>query len=498
MTISEDERQAEAQERKRLEELPHVIADNCHCSNRPSATIGAASAFSKSTGHMLVCGGATSGGFSGGVDLYSVQDRAWSHFEAEEKDLGAPDVMYCSVLLLDNMFMRFGGIGAGNVCDDRIWCFDFAASRWEEGRCTAAAAGEGDGRKMPSARYNSSFNIVPTTISTDSSSSSSSSSNAHRALLFGGRTSQEAILDDVWMLTKRKTEGLLFEWSQVSVSAEASHFAIEAPTKRVCARDGHCAAMLGGKLYVFGGTNDDGDVYNTTSVDVLTLKENMDSQMPVATWAEVPVLGEGPHYPVLGGIAESVEHGQNVVLLSSDSEGIFNTIFILHTSDDSRLQWTRTMIVWGGDWSMIPGTRLYGVGALDPYSGLFMVMGGHGGENDPKEGMEVIDVSDFVPDMPSAPHAAKETGAPAQWVKAGVVEEEEKAEEEEEEEEEEDFQKLGAFGSVGYQGGRRRGPAPLPTDIHGTKHPRTTEEFFTNVAAMHSGAKSDSGMMRHR
>ncbi len=66
--------------------------------------------------------------------------------------------------------------------------------------------------------------------------------------------------------------------------------------------------------------------------------------------------------------------GGNVVILvvSGDSAGIFNSICLL---DENMSQWTRVEIVWGGDWTMVPGAR-YGFLSTMTSDGILYVFGG--------------------------------------------------------------------------------------------------------------------------
>ena len=310
------------------------------------------------SGHMLVVGGATATGLAGGVDLYSVEERRWSHFPCDgsgtsSQDAPAPpDVMYASLVLLNNVLTRFGGIDAqANVRDSGdvdLHCFDFSDLAWVP-VVTEPCASSGE---RPCAR----FNATLTAVGLDS------------AVLVGGQGGDDCILGDVWKLSLRDPAAsadtnadVAFEWTQLSRGTAST------ATTHGSRREGHATAVVGHRLYVLGGSAPSGDIYNDEAVDIFDLDS--------CTWTSQEVQGEGPVSTIVGGSVHSVPGSNTLVVLSANTEGIFNSIYLLHVgaSASEPCQWLRTQVGWGGDWSMIPGMRLHATAALDTYSGLLYV-----------------------------------------------------------------------------------------------------------------------------
>jgi hypothetical protein len=311
---------------------------------------------------MLVVGGATATGLAGGVDMYSVEERRWSHFPCDgsaarsQNTPAPPDVMYASLVLLNNVLVRFGGIDAqANVHDSGdadLHCFDFSDLAWVP-MSTEPCASSGE---RPCARFNASLTAI----------------GLSSAVLVGGQGGDDSILGDVWQLIAYSgndddpyADDVRFEWTQLS------HSAASTATTRGSRREGHAAAVVGNRLYVLGGSSPSGDIYNNEVVDIFDL----DSR----SWTTQEVQGEGPVSTIVGGSVHSVPNTNTLVVLSANTDGIFNSIYLLHVgaSASEPCQWLRTQIAWGGDWSMIPGMRLHATAALDTHSGLLYVRDVH-------------------------------------------------------------------------------------------------------------------------
>jgi len=398
-------------------DLPYVVVDTVHTVH-PEACIGAGVCFNDRSGHLLMCGGATRNDMASGVHMYSTEERSWGHYEDEEGH--GKRLMYSNLALMRGLLVRYGGMDEQSSCLDGVWCFDFAALRWVDAE---ASANVGDGEYPPS-RFNATFTLV----------------DEGSALLVGGRTggsgSRSTCLGDVWLLRLGEEEAMDFAWTCLSHG-----------DSRFRAREGHSTAVLNGCAFVLGGAlldrhGGDAAVYNDDAVEMFDLEKR--------EWTSIPVLGKGPLGAIEGGGAHAVPSANNIVVLSTDTEGVFNSVYILHVGEapgPSRpAQWTRTQVCWGGDWSMIPGVRLYPASALDSRSGLLYVFGGHGGENVPKQGMDIADVSDWVPDRANDADADE-----GERVREDV-------------------------------GGGQHSSAPLPSKIHSGGIPRSAEELFANAA----------------
>jgi len=94
-------------------------------------------------------------------------------------------------------------------------------------------------------------------------------------------------------------------------------------------------------------------------------------------WRCEVVCGPEPT-PGAGNAIHTLGDTQKVVVITSNSAGIFNQMDVLDLKQKP-MTWSRVKFDWHGDWTMIPGQRDFFSSVFDSTEGRMYVFGGRGG-----------------------------------------------------------------------------------------------------------------------
>ncbi len=140
----------------------------------------------------------------------------------------------------------------------------------------------------------------------------------------------------------------------------------------------HSCVTTEDHLILLGGCDASGEHINGEVVEAFNFHyKTWTRRKPRINKGEVPLIGPGLCAYSLPFIANqddssSTNGGKVILVVSGDSAGVFNSICLL---DEVMSQWTRVEIVWGGDWTMIPGVR-YGFCSTMTSDGTLYIFGG--------------------------------------------------------------------------------------------------------------------------
>ncbi len=140
----------------------------------------------------------------------------------------------------------------------------------------------------------------------------------------------------------------------------------------------HSCVTTEDHLILIGGCDASGRHINGEVVEAFSFQyKTWTRRKPRINKGEVPLIGPGLCTYSLPFVANQDDgSGKNarkfILVVSGDSAGIFNSICLL---DEAMSEWTRVEIIWGGDWTMIPGVR-YGFCSTMATDGTLYVFGG--------------------------------------------------------------------------------------------------------------------------
>jgi hypothetical protein len=344
----------------------------------PRGRIGASADFDAAGGILLVAGGMADDVVSSDLNIYSVEEKTWALFSgvsarAKDKDRArgggeAFGFLYGYMAMLSDNVVVFGGIGEDSNPRDTLQIYNFHKLAWE---LLPVAAGTGAG---PSARFNGSTCAL----------------GGGRMVIFGGRDGCGRCCNDVWQLqlgTARRGPGLGFTgtWTQLYAARDwAAGTEVEEYVPEP--REAHSAAVLGDKLFIFGGSSAEGDLINIDS----TCLEVFD--LCAGQWSLLEAGGGGPRGAASGGSAHALPGVNKILVVSGEESDLasFNALFVLDVSGllagaeggagagegEGVGSWSLFGTQWRGDPCMPPAPRLFFAAALDPSEGELYMFGG--------------------------------------------------------------------------------------------------------------------------
>ncbi|KAJ8604820.1 hypothetical protein CTAYLR_001020 [Chrysophaeum taylorii] len=308
----------------------------------PAGRVEAAMAFNEHTNELILFGGLGAEGLLG--DARVLSEMEWREIRSQEAAPGARAAH--SMVILGSTLLVYGGVAD----DETVYALDLDSFEWFRPRL--------DGGK-PAPRKDASL-----------------SRWGDRAVLFGGRS--DAFLNDVWLLDAISDDCL--RWTRLDVRLDAY-----VPP----ARDRHAAVVVADELVIFGGADASaGSLAPPGCVETLDLL--------ACRWKLRQTVGPAPS-PQPGLQAHQVgADDPTVCVVSTDSDGIFNQVFLLAGILDSRYPatWTRLTLDWQSDWTMVPGRHHAHASAASHSDGLIFLFGGHSGAGEPHDSMTVLDVAD--------------------------------------------------------------------------------------------------------
>jgi hypothetical protein len=333
-----------------LSELPIVLVSEQITTSIPTALIGSSCALrhDHSTGRpseVWLAGGMMSSSMSREIHVHSWETGVWSTIPSDSEGW-----VYGSMVWLAGSLIRFGGISEDELFVVGTWKYKTSAESWTREDLAPSSTSEPDSR----------FNTTLTRI------------GPNQAVLFGGKGAGNRLYNDLWLLTLLENEPI--EWTKYRPD-RTGHIPQE--------REAHSAACLDTRLFIFGGSGMNGEIVCSDNIEQFSLESGK--------WMLSPTQGKGPMYGLTGGSAHGVESTQCVVVVSCECTGLFNSVYVL-SAESVPYQWQAVDMQWMGDWSIVPGVRIFAASTLNEEEGRLIVFGGHGGDRDPKDGVTVLDM----------------------------------------------------------------------------------------------------------
>mmetsp|Transcript_32179 Transcript_32179/g.42432 ORF Transcript_32179/g.42432 Transcript_32179/m.42432 type:complete len:572 (-) Transcript_32179:164-1879(-) len=345
----------------------------------PPGRVGAVMGLDQETSALYLHGGVGDTHLLNDLHRFDQFDMEW------EEQVASPDpqvryrgpgarAFHAGVCVEDFLFMFGGEAQGGNLCNDFVFCH-LPSKNWV--KLT-------ENKESPPARKHSTMSLW----------------QDKDMVLFGGLGLNNKHFNDVWVfdvlqLVEEEIEE--FCWRRLfpkDLSAEpgdaSSSSQPKSPQQSVVyeplGREGHCTAIVGNRLFVFGGQKD--------GIQGLVPQGQVEAlNLCTGSWSAEPTCGRAP---VLGVYESCHLVGQNigkVVHIGSKTAGIFNKLTVLDTMVRP-MCWTELSQNWMGDWTMVPGRRRLYTSVAEPTSGTIFVFGGESEGGILYNALIVLDVSE--------------------------------------------------------------------------------------------------------
>jgi len=215
--------------------------------------------------------------------------------------------------------------------------------------------------------------------------------NQAAIIIFGGRSQNGSLFDDVWRLElfsakeEQKRDQLAAKWHKLKTPDSLGY----CPS----ARERHATVILNDEMFLFGGIGIGGasGLAPPNALEILDLN--------TGAWQLRDTAGEQP--ASLPGILAHPIGSSAICLVEATGEGIFNDLSILRFEVGLQPTWSKLKLDWQSDWTMIPGQRRYQFSCCDESGSSLFIFGGITSSNFFSDSIILIDLSELHPSSSS-------------------------------------------------------------------------------------------------